>query len=292
MARVKLSNNQWGLFEGFLSAGINILLFAFKIWIGLLTNSVAMIADAWHTLSDTFTSAIVVFGFWIGEKPGDKDHPFGHGRAELVGAVVIGTLLAVVGINFVKESYLQLKGGETPVYSRISILVFGISGIIKEGLAQFSIRLGKKNNSRALIADGWHHRSDAVASIIIVVGALLGGLLPWIDGILGFAVSILILFAAYEVLKDAASMILGTGVDGEMAREIQKVLKREAPEVRDAHHIHVHRYGDHVEATLHVSLPSGMSLDTAHGISNQLEKALRDELGLEPTIHLEPETET
>ena len=151
---------QLGYLEGWLSSVVNTLLFALKLWVGMAVGSVAMIADAWHTLSDTITSAVVLAGFWVSGRPRDKDHPFGHGRAELIGAVIIATLLGLVGINFLKESYMQLREAERVHFNTFGILAFGVSVIIKEALAQFSIWAGKKVKSQALVADGWHHRSE------------------------------------------------------------------------------------------------------------------------------------
>ena len=202
--------------------------------------------------------------------------------------MIIGTLLAVVGINFLAESAGRLREGTKPLYSVAALIVFGASAVVKEGLAQFSIRAGSKTGSQALIADGWHHRSDAVASLLIVVGAAAGRRIPWLDAALGIAVSLLILYASYEVLRNAVKNLLGEGVDRKTMLAIREVLRREAPEIDDAHHVHVHRYGDHVEATLHVSFPPGYSLDRAHQVTDRLEEALRRELSIEPTIHMEP----
>jgi cation diffusion facilitator family transporter len=179
-----IQKQQLGYIEGWLSTVLNTLLFGLKLWVGIRAGSVAMVADAWHTLSDTLTSIVVIFGFWIAGKPQDREHPFGHGRAEVIGAVVIGTLLAVVGFNFLVKSYHQLRNPQHVNFSLFSIVVFAISIVLKEALAQFSLWAGKKVKSQSLIADGWHHRSDAIASALIVIGALFGKTFWWIDGVL------------------------------------------------------------------------------------------------------------
>lgn len=279
---------QLGYLEGWLSSLVNALLFALKLWVGMAVGSVAMIADAWHTLSDTLTSAVVLAGFWVAGKPRDKDHPFGHGRAELIGAIVIATLLGLVGLNFVKESYVQLRDAEQVNFTTLGIVAFLVSVIIKEALAQFSIWAGKKVSSQALIADGWHHRSDAIASALIVIGALLGKFFWWIDGVLGFLVSFLILYAAYDIMKGASNTLMGEDVDKELQAQIEQVIKTVAPEVSEAHHYHVHRYGDHLEVTLHLRMDETYSLRQAHDIVTTIEHELRERLKIEPTIHAEP----
>jgi cation diffusion facilitator family transporter len=130
-----------GYREGVISSVLNTVLFGLKFWVGTAVGSVAMIADAWHTLSDTLTSLVVILGFWISSKPKDDEHPFGHGRAELIASVIIGTLLGVVGLNFLKESWNQLGEHQAVEYSTISIIVFGISVAGKEALR--GIRSGR-----------------------------------------------------------------------------------------------------------------------------------------------------
>ena len=285
-------NQKWGYIEGIASIIINTTLFAFKLWAGMMIGSVAMIADAWHTLSDTMTSLIVIVGFWISGKPEDKDHPFGHGRAEVIGAVMIGVLLALVGFNFLKDSITHLLNRHTIQYNSLGVIIFTISIFVKEGIAQFSIWAGKKINSKALIADGWHHRSDAIASFLIVIGALLGNYFWWIDGVLGLIVSGLILYAAYDILKDGASVLMGECIDHEMEEKIVDIIKKIAPEVKDFHHIHLHRYGHHYEVTFHIKFPEHLTIKEAHDTVDQIENELRAKLNIESTIHFEPEEDS
>ncbi|MBN1562791.1 MAG: cation transporter [Anaerolineae bacterium] len=277
-----------GYVEGWLSAIVNTVLFGFKLWAGMSLGSIAMIADAWHTLSDTLTSAVVLFGFWIAGKPKDKEHPFGHGRAELVSAIIIGTLLAVVGLNFLQDSYEQLRNHHAVTFKLIGILVFVLSILLKEALAQFSIWAGKKINSQALLADGWHHRSDAIASALIVVGGLFGAKFWWIDGVLGLGVSLLIIYAAFSIIKDAADSLLGEPMTAELEQQIFQVVQETAPETSELHHTHVHRYGDHTEVTFHIRLNAAYPLHQAHAIVTTIEQELRRQLHIEPTIHAEP----
>jgi cation diffusion facilitator family transporter len=276
---------------GLLSVVVNLVLFGLKLWAGSRADSVAMIADAWHTLSDILTSLIVVFGFWAAGLPTDKEHPFGHGRAELVGAIVIGTLLGVVGVNFIRESVVQLREAGHASFGLSGVVIFGVSAALKEGLAQLSIRTGRKIDSRSLVADGWHHRSDAVASLVIVAGALLGRRVWWLDGALGLLVSLLILFAAFEVIRDSSRLLLGEAPDRDLVGRIKEILEPILPDMADVHHIHVHRYGDHVEVTMHAYMPDEYSLKQVHDLVDRAEDSLRRGLAIEPTIHVDPATE-
>jgi cation diffusion facilitator family transporter len=280
-----------GYIEGWVSVVVNIVLFALKYTVGISLGSVAMVADAWHTLSDTLTSLIVIIGFWISGKPADEQHPFGHGRAEAISAIIIGTLLGVVGFSFLRESILRLQHHQAASFSLLAIVVFSISVLLKEALARFSIWAGRKINAQSLIADGWHHRSDAIASGLIVAGAVVGRYYWWIDGVLGVGVALLILSAAYDVLRGAAGLLLGQHVGPEMEQRVQDIIAQAAPVIDDVHHVHFHTYGGHMEVTLHLRLPSAMHVGEAHHIADTIEKAIRREAHIEATVHIDPAEE-
>ncbi|MDF1568517.1 MAG: cation diffusion facilitator family transporter [Spirochaetaceae bacterium] len=285
---MKINKRRIGYLEGGLSAVVNLVLFGFKFSVGRSIGSVAIVADAWHTLSDTLTSVIVVLGFWLSSRPKDREHPFGHGRAENIGSVVIGVLLAVVGFNFGKDAIHRLSIRQSVDFGRAAIIVTAASVITKELMAQLSIRMGRKFDSPSLLADGWHHRSDAASSALVLMGILFGSRMWWLDGALGAVVSILILYAAFEILRDSSRSILGEPPTGDLLERIGACRDDVAPELVDLHHIHIHRYGDHREVTLHARLPGNILMDEAHAASTLLEERLRKEVGLEATIHLEP----
>ena len=285
---MSVSKQRLGYLEGWLSIVLNTLLFGVKFWTGSRVGSVSMVADAWHTLSDTLTSVVVIVGFWIMARPADDRHPFGHARAENIAAIVIGVLLAVVGAFFGYESVQRLLARKAVSFSLLAILVFVASVLLKEGLAQFAFWAGKKAGSQAVVADGWHHRSDAIASALIVVGALLGGRLWWMDGALGIGVSLLIIWAAVEIVRVSSSVLLGEAPDSQMTRAVLEAVKKEYPQAADVHHLHLHRYGHNMELTLHIRLPKRMSVGQSHEISHRVEARLREDLKLEPTVHIEP----
>ncbi len=285
---MSLSKQRLGYLEGWISIVLNTLLFGVKYWAGERIGSVSMVADAWHTLSDTLTSVVVIIGFWIMARPADDRHPFGHARAENIAAIIIGVLLAVVGVFFGYESVQRLLHRQAVTFSLFAILIFVASALLKEGLAQFAFWAGKKAGSQAVTADGWHHRSDAVASALIVVGAALGSRLWWMDGALGIGVSLLILWAAVDIVRSTSSTLLGEAPSEELQRAVLAVVREEYPRVNDVHHLHLHRYGHNVELTLHLRLPPAMSVEQSHEISHRIEARLRTKLALEATVHIEP----
>lgn len=285
----KVSNNsRLAYIEGWVSIAINVLLFAFKYWAGIVSGSVALMADAWHTLSDSISSVVVLFSARVASKPPDKQHPFGHGRANLIASLIIGVFLGVIALEFLIESIDRLREKTAANYGILAIAVTAASVILKEGLARFSIWAGKKSNNQALLADGWHHRSDALSSIVVLAGIFLGKRFWWIDGLLGILVTGLLFYAAYAVIKEASNKILGEKPDEDTIERLRTLASQTVGTETYMHHIHIHRYGDHVEITLHIKLPPDTNLSSAHDIATQIEKRIGEEMDMEATIHMEP----
>jgi len=273
-----------------LSIALNIVLFIIKYWVGVLSASVAIVADAWHTLSDTLTSLVVLISFKISSVPPDKKHPYGHGRAELIAALIVGILLAVVGFNFFVESIHRLIDRQAAAYGTLALIVIAASVVSKEAMAQVSIRAGRRTNSRSLIADGWHHRSDAISSLLIFIGIVAGQRFWWTDGVLGLVVSLLIFHATFDILKDAISALLGEEPDEEEIARIISLSSQLTPHDLHVHNPRVHDYGQHRELTLHIYLPADMRLSEAHEIGTALENAIKKEMGIEATVHIDPDS--
>ncbi|MDY0232067.1 MAG: cation diffusion facilitator family transporter [Candidatus Saccharicenans sp.] len=288
--KVDLSNRKkLGYLEGYISIFLNVSLFVLKYIVGQKVGSVAMVADAWHTLSDTLTSMVVIVSFWLISKPADKEHAFGHGKAESVASIIIATLLAVVGGYFLYESILKLIHRQAMGFSIAAIIVFAISALLKEALAQFAFWAGKKVNSSSLRADGWHHRSDAIASLLIVIGAIFSQNFWWLDGLLGIGVSLLILNVGFSIIRRSASYLIGESPTDEIVNRVKASVEAEFPELEGIHHLHVHSYGEHHEVTAHLKVPGQMRVDQAHDIATRIEELMKKEFEGDVTIHVEPE---
>ena len=281
-------SNSLSYLEGWLSIVVNILLFAFKYWAGIVTGSIAIIADAWHTLSDSLSSIIVLVGVKISSKPADKEHPFGHGRAELIASLIIGILLALIAFNFLLKSIHKLQNKESVIFGTIAIIAVVASVVLKEAMAQFAFWAGKKTNSNLLKSDAMHHRTDALSSVIILVGIFLGKSFWWIDGVLGIIVSIMIFYATYKLLKDSIHPLLGKYPNENLLREVQKICLEKGGNDILPHHFHIHEYGYHTELTFHLYFPKIFSLEKAHKIASEIENELNVKLDISSTIHMEP----
>lgn len=287
MTPIKPPEKNWTLIEGWVSISGNIVLFGLKLWVGLITGSVALTADAYHTLTDSISSAIVIFSGWLSRKPADEKHPFGHGRSDLISSVIIGVMLALIGFEFLFKSVEQIKSGVGVDYGKAAIIVTVVSILVKELMAQFAFWACRKSDNAILKADGWHHRTDALSSIVILVGILCGSLATWIDGALGILVSLMIFYASYEILRDSASRLIGEKPDRALIEKIDLIIDEMNLEV-EPHHFHLHRYGDHVELTFHLTMDAALTLEEAHENAHLIERALRERLGIEATIHMEP----
>ncbi len=282
------SNIKYANIEGWLSLFSNLLLFGLKFWVGVISGSVAVIADAWHTLSDSLSSIILLIAIKISRKPADENHPFGHGRAEIIASLVIGVLLSVIAFNFLVDSIKRLSDHQSANFGTLVIIVTVISIIIKELLAQYALWAYKKTRLNSLKAEAWHHRSDAISSVIILIGILIGKNIWWIDSVLGLIVAFLIFYASFEVIRDAIKPLMGEVPDKNLVSKIKNLISRITDVDVHFHHLHIHNYGDHTEITFHIKLPPHLSLFEAHIITEKIESTIRKELNYEATIHMEP----
>lgn len=279
---------KYGLFGGWFSIILNTVLFAIKLVIGILASSLALVADAFHSLSDTATSVVVIVGFQISKKPPDVEHPYGHGRAEYIATLIISVLLVVIGIEFIRSSVQQiLEPGPVRVNVWILLAVV-LTIVIKEGMGRVTSILGKIIDSDALQADSWHHRTDALSSVLVLF-ALVGGMfgLPALDGFGGLGVAALLIYTGYRIARNAIDTLLGKPPTPEMVEQIRS-LARSVDHVVDAHDITVHSYGHHRYINLHVEVDEREDSMTLHDTAEQVEELLRHKLRAYALVHLDP----
>lgn len=274
--------------EGWISITGNLILFALKYYAGIVTGSLALIADAWHTLSDSVSSVIVLIGGKISGKPADHDHPFGHGRAEHIASVIIGVLLAIIAFDFVVGAVNKFSTREQTFFGLFAWIATIVSILVKEGMAQYAFWAAKKTGSSVLKADGWHHRTDALSSVIILIGITLGNTFWWTDAILSFIVAVMIGWASYQILAAEIKSLLGEGPSDELVASIHRTINEKCNRPLHMHHIHIHTYGRHTEFSCHIKLPPDMSLDEAHDICTRVEEIMMDQFGFVSTVHPEP----
>jgi len=283
---------KYGYFEGTLSIIVNVILFIVKLIMGTLLNSVSLLADAVHSLSDVITSAMVIFGFSVATKPPDDKHPFGHGRAERIVAIVIACLLIVVGFEFFINGLDRFKSPVPITANWFIIILLGFTIIVKEFLSNISFNLGKMIDSASLKADAWHHRTDAISTALVIFGFILYRLkLYYLDGIIGMIIAAFIIYVGISLIKEASSVLIGEAPSLSLIKRI-KGIALSCEGISDVHHIHVHDYGGRLEITVHIRLKKDTHLDDAHNKASEVERCLKDELpDAEITVHVEPEYE-
>jgi len=286
-----LDFNKLAYIEGWISIVLNSILFVAKYIIGLKINSVSLQADAWHTLSDSLTSIMLVVGIYLSAKPADEEHPFGHGRIEKITSLLIGIMLILVAINFLKESVMRITSRKVITFTLASVIVQAVCATLKQALALFAFWAGKKSNIQAITADGWHHQSDTNTSVLFLIGVALNKQIPLVDGYLGLLISLAIAVTAFDIIKSSVSPLIGEKVPDEIIKKVTDEVSKADPRITGLHHFHMHRYGNHIELTFHIRLPKEISLEEAHEITKKIEDALTKE-NIDATIHVEPYTES
>jgi len=273
--------------EAWVSIIGNIVLAIIKFIMGILVNSISLIADAVHTASDVLTSLVVIIGFKLAALPADEEHPHGHGRIEFIATLVISLLLIAVGIKFGFDSYKRLIDN-TPVagsYFVVAVMLF--AGLFKEWMSRFSIDLGQRISSSTLIADAWHHRTDAIASVLVAIAILASKFgYYWVDAVLGFAVSALIVWTGIEIFRESCSKIIGE-YDEEQVKRVNH-LALTVPGVIAVHDTSIHDYGANKVVSLHIEVDQGLSVVKAHDIADVVELSINQYLyTTSTTVHVD-----
>ncbi|NLG83184.1 MAG: cation transporter [Firmicutes bacterium] len=279
---------------GFLEAWVSILgnmaLFVVKFFLGTAIRSIALVADAFHTLSDVLTSVVVLIGFKAAGRAPDKEHPFGHGRVENIATLIIAILLVVVGGDFLIQSVRKLIQPAPVAGSFPIVAVLLVSGAVTALMASFSIWLGRRIDSQTLVADAWHHRSDAIASILValaIVGALFN--LYWLDGLFGLGVSLLIIYVGLDVGRSAANPLVGLSPGPGLLASIRDEASA-VEGVLGVHDVAVHDYGQRRAISLHVEVPADIDVHRAHGIADEVERRIATKMNADTVVHVDPQT--
>ena len=278
------------------SAG-NAVLLVFKFIAGILGHSSAMIADAVHSLSDFVTDLLVLVFVSISAKPQDQSHDYGHGKFETVASFLIALALVVAAAGIVVSGMLKLVmwwGGEqleTPGW--IALWAALLSILIKELLYQYTVRRGHQLDSQVMIANAWHHRSDALSS----VGAAIGiGLAIWLgqrwtvlDPMASIVVGLMLVKVAYELLKTSIGELTEHSLPAETEREIERIIQSFA-DVQEPHNLRTRRIGNRIAIEAHIRMDGQLSLNTVHERATTIERKLKERFGQKThvTLHMEP----
>lgn len=276
---------------------VNIILLILKFAAGILGHSAAMIADAVHSLSDFLTDVVVIAFVKLSSKPADSDHDYGHGKYETIATSIIGLALVVVAIMLawdgIEKILLVINGKTLTTPGTVALIAALLSIILKECVFRITDKVAKEVESQALEANAWHHRSDALSSIGTSIGIggaiLLGSKWAILDPIAAVIVSILILYTALHLLRQAYGELLEESLPKDIKDKIEAIVYQD-PLVCDIHNLHTRHIGNIIAIEMHFRLPGDISLTTAHNHASLIEKALRKEFGKNTYImlHIEP----
>ena len=276
---------------------VNFLLLVFNFFAGISGHSAAMLADAVHSLSDFITDIVVIVFVRIAGKPEDKGHDYGHGKYETLATAIIGLLLLCVGFgifwNGASSIYTFLRGGQLESPGVVALVAALVSIVSKEILYQYTVIQGKKLNSQAVIANAWHHRSDALSSIGTAIGIggaiLLGDHWRVLDPVAAVVVSFFIMKVSVRLLIPCVDELLEKSLPEDVEKEIEQTVLS-FPGVSQPHHLRTRRIGNYYAIELHVRMDGKITLEEAHSTATAIENKLKEMFGkgTHVGIHVEP----
>lgn len=279
----------YGILCGFLGIGLNILLFAGKLIAGMISHSIAIMADAFNNLSDAGSSFVTLIGFRLsGSKP-DSEHPFGHGRIEYLSGLFVSMMIILMAVELLKSSISKIFHPEQVEGSWLVIGILIISILVKLYMSYYNRVTGKKISSAAMQATAMDSLSDSAATTVVLISTLITkftGL--YVDGYCGVLVGMFVLIAGINAAKDTVNPLLGQAPDPEFIKEIREIVT-EYGEIKGIHDMVVHDYGPgRVMVSFHAEVPASGNICVLHDAIDQVENELREKLGCHAVIHMDP----
>jgi len=252
--------------------GVNAALIALKMWGGLAGRSRALIADAVHSISDLVSDFIVLIGLHFLGKAEDEEHPYGHGKIETLAALGVGVLLLTAAAKIGFDAAMAIYRGDVSAPHRFTIMVAALSIVAKEALYQITVRVGRRAGSEAMIANAWHHRSDAWSSVVTLIGVGAASFVPRLrvlDSYAALLVSFFIVKVGAEILWSAIRKIVDTSPSPEFVKAVKLCAER-VPGVRQCHDIMARYYARRIRMELHIVVDPGMTVAEAHDIIDRV----------------------
>ena len=279
----------YGQLCGAVGIGLNMLLFAGKLFAGTISGSIAITADAFNNLSDAGSSVVTLLGFRLAGRKPDPEHPFGHGRMEYISGLAVAGLILLMGVELGKSSLKKILSPEEIVSSPLVLAILAVSVAVKLYMFYYNRSIGRKIKSAAMSATATDSLSDAVSTTAVLMATLVGQLTGLnIDGWVGLLVALFILFSAYKAAKETLSPLLGQTPDPEFVERIEQIVLS-YPEVLNVHDLIVHDYGPgRMMISLHAEVSADGDLLQLHDVIDNAEHRLKKELGCMAVIHMDP----
>lgn len=278
-----------GKFAGIVGIVSNIILCLMKVIVGMFAGSIAIIADGINNLADASSSVITFIGFKLSSLPEDKEHPYGHARYEYLTGLLVSVLIIVVGVQLLRSSFDKVLNPEETVFSLVTVLVLVIAIVMKVWQAVFNIGLGKRINSMTLIATGTDSRNDVISTTVVLIALIITRITGFqLDGIMGCAVALFIIWSGITLVRDTVSPLLGEAPDEELVREIER-RTWQFEGVLGIHDLIVHNYGPgKVFASMHVEIDACGDMMEAHDMIDNIERSISEALKIHIVIHMDP----
>lgn len=280
---------RYGVLSSIVGVFCNVVLFAVKMAIGMVINSISVMADAFNNLSDAASSIISFIGVKLAERPADKEHPFGHGRFEYISALAVAFLILQVGFTLFKSAIDKVLHPEKIEFNLILIIFLCVSVLIKIWLMLFNRKLGKRINSTVMIATSADSRNDVIVTSATIISAIISGATGWnIDGYIGLLVSVFVMLAGFNIAKDTLEPLLGEAVDRDLYEKVTKMVQS-YDGIVGTHDLIIHNYGPtHRMATIHAEVPNNINFETAHETIDQIERDVLNQADIFLVIHMDP----
>ena len=279
----------YGTLSSMVGIFCNVLLFGAKLLIGLLINSISVMADAFNNLSDAASSIIGFIGVKMAEKPADDDHPFGHGRIEYIAAFIVAFIVIQVGFSLFKTSLNKILNPESMSFKWISIVILSLSVAVKLWLSLFNRTLGKRINSKVMLATSADAMGDVVSTSATMLSIAVFGIFGVnIDGIVGIAVSVVVMIAGVNIAKDTLAPLIGEAIDPQLYEQITNFVES-FEGILGTHDLIVHNYGPSKSmASIHAEVPNDVNVERSHEVIDQIEHEAARRFGLLLVIHMDP----
>jgi len=286
---VEKVRTRYGLLASTVGICCNLFLFTAKLAAGMVLHSISVMADAFNNLSDAASSIVAFVGVKMAGKPADRDHPFGHGRIEYIAAFVVAFLVIQVGFSLMKNAVGKIFHPEVLTFQAVSVWILAASVCIKLWMAVFNRKLGKRIQSRVMMASAADSLGDVAATSATIASILVFGI--WginIDGVVGVAVSILVMVAGINIARDTLAPLIGEPINPEIYQKITRFVEK-YDGIIGSHDLIVHNYGPtRSMASIHAEVPSNVGIEASHEIVDHIERDALKELGLFLVIHMDP----
>ena len=264
---------------------VNLILVAFKAFVGIVTNSIAITLDAVNNLTDALSSIITIIGAKLANRPPDKNHPYGYGRIEYFSSVIIAVIVLWAGITAFMESWPKIFTPDVTNYSTVSLVIIAVAIVVKLALGRYVKSVGEDINSQALVASGSDALFDSILSLSTLVAALISIFFHIsLEGILGVIISIVIIKASIDMIRETLDSMIGARVDSELSRKIKESIC-ELPEVYGAYDLSLHNYGpEEMQGSVHVEVDDSLTALEIHNLTRQISIKIYNEFSIILTV--------